>query len=310
MQDDAQVKSETLPFVSVIVPVYNAETMVGSCIESLLKQDYPRDRYEIIMVDNDSTDGTAGVIKQYPVRYLEERQVHTSYGARNTGAKGATGELLAFCDADQTAVPHWLRTLLRRWKDPNVGAFAGEVLPAPGAATFIGRYLANRESHYLNDWKNNRFGPTAGTGNVAFRAELFRQIGGFQENMLAGDLMMGWAVSNDFHKEIAYEEDAIMYHKPRATEDQLITREARNAYGRTEWCVHMKHRWYSLRLVARNARLAAVCTVAFIWRNIARGDDWRFRAYSAQMNARLAFAYLKGALACICLPRKQAEVRY
>ena len=55
---------KALPFVSVIVPVYNAKGMVGDCIESLLNQDYPKDRYEIIVVDNDSTDGTAEVIRR------------------------------------------------------------------------------------------------------------------------------------------------------------------------------------------------------------------------------------------------------
>ena len=95
-----------------MVPVYNGESMIGKCIESLWNQDYPKDRYEIIIVDNDSKDGTAEVIKRYPAKYVLEDKIHTSYGARNTGARHAKGELRAFCDADETAEKQWLKTLV------------------------------------------------------------------------------------------------------------------------------------------------------------------------------------------------------
>lgn len=107
---------EALPFVSVIVPVYNAEGMVGDCIESLLNQDYPKDRYEIIIVDNDSTDGTAEVIRRYPVKYMMEREMHTCFAAEDTGARASRGELLAFCDSDETATPSRVRTLVCIWR--------------------------------------------------------------------------------------------------------------------------------------------------------------------------------------------------
>jgi len=53
------------PFVSVIVPVYNGEKTIAECVKSLLSQDYPKDRYEIIIVDNNSKDQTAEIIKKY-----------------------------------------------------------------------------------------------------------------------------------------------------------------------------------------------------------------------------------------------------
>ena len=59
-----------LPFVSIIVPVYNDRKRIGRCIESLLRQSYPADRREIIIVDNNSTDGTRDVIGRYPVTLL------------------------------------------------------------------------------------------------------------------------------------------------------------------------------------------------------------------------------------------------
>lgn len=93
-----------LPFVSVIVPVYNSEDMIGECIEALLDQDYPKDRYEVIIVDNDSTDGTAEVIKRYPVKYVLEAEVHTSYAVENAGIRHARREAFGFCAAGHVAV--------------------------------------------------------------------------------------------------------------------------------------------------------------------------------------------------------------
>jgi cellulose synthase/poly-beta-1,6-N-acetylglucosamine synthase-like glycosyltransferase len=313
MQPEGQpqaLQAETMPFVSVIVPVYNAETMVGACIEALLEQDYPGDKYEIIVVDNDSTDGTARVIKQYPVKYLEERTVHTSFAARNTGAKSASGEILAFCDADQTAAPQWLRALLRRWKEPNVGAFAGEVLPSPGASTFLERYLANRESHYLDAWKKHRFGPTLGTGNAAFRADLFHGTGGFEQKSVCGDMLMGWVFSNELRKEIAYEADAIQYHRPRSTEAELKQREVRLAYGGQLLLAKQKRPGYRLSLVCRSIKHMMTGAMAFVVRHIARDDDWRFRAYSARMNAALSWAYVKGFVIYSIWGRNYSKMRY
>jgi cellulose synthase/poly-beta-1,6-N-acetylglucosamine synthase-like glycosyltransferase len=283
------------PFVSVIVPVYNCESSLARCIESLLQQDYPKERCEIIFVDNDSTDRSAEIIKKYPVIYAEERQVHTSYGARNTGAKMAKGEILAFCDADQYAAPQWLSALLQRSADPEVGAFAGEVLPAPGGQKMIERYMAARESCHLEDWKNNRAGPTLGTGNAAFRTDLFRQIGGFDQSMASGaDLVMGWTISNDLRKQIAYEKDAVMYHQPRTTEAELLRRQVRLAYGRQIVEAQMQNRIERLRMVIRCMKIIATGSVAFALRNVLRGNDWRFRAYSARMNALLAISYIRG----------------
>jgi glycosyltransferase involved in cell wall biosynthesis len=78
--------SGKLPFVSVAVPICNGEDMIGECIEVLLDQDFPKDLYEAIAVDNDSTDGIAAVIGRYPVLYILEDEILGRGGARNAGA--------------------------------------------------------------------------------------------------------------------------------------------------------------------------------------------------------------------------------
>ena len=99
----------TMPFVSVVVPVRNGERTIAACLESLLAQDYPKDKVEIIVVDNDSADHTAEIIQRYPVTYLLEREVRNPGGVRNRGMREVRGDIVAFTDGDCVAVQDWLQ---------------------------------------------------------------------------------------------------------------------------------------------------------------------------------------------------------
>jgi len=100
---------DAMPFVSVIVPVLNGERTIRECIVSLLNMDYPVERREILVVDNDSTDRTTDIIKNFPVRYLREERRGASH-ARNRGIEASKGAILAFTDADCAVTTRWLRS--------------------------------------------------------------------------------------------------------------------------------------------------------------------------------------------------------
>ena len=121
--------NETLPFVSVILPVYNDAVALRRCLHSLRKQTYPVDRFEVIVVDNGSTkDNPQAVVADFPgYRFYIETKVG-SYAARNKGMSHAKGEAYAFIDSDCIASPQWLeegvRTLLAH---PDCGLVGGRV---------------------------------------------------------------------------------------------------------------------------------------------------------------------------------------
>ena len=220
-----------LPFVSVIVPAYNAAGVIGECIEKLLSQDYPRDLYEVIIVDNDSTDGTAAVIKRYPVKYVFEDKVHNPAGARNAGARHARGEALAFCDADQVATRPWLRELMSHWEDEGYAGFVGPYVPKAFGDGLFETYCANTDDTYtrgdglceVDKW---------GSGNLGVRAEDFRRAEGFRESMATGEDM-------DFCQRLCqltgarflYIGTAMQYHRARRSFRQAVRQRIRLGYG-------------------------------------------------------------------------------
>ncbi len=111
--------------MSVVIPTYNGARYLGSTIDSVLAQTYPR--VEILVVDDGSTDHTAEVVQRYgsAVRYLGQTNAGTA-AARNTGILAATGDLIALLDHDDLWLPDKLTRQVPRFADPNVGVvFAG-----------------------------------------------------------------------------------------------------------------------------------------------------------------------------------------
>lgn len=116
--------------VSVIVPAFNAQKTINKCIQSLLALNFPSDQYEIIVVDNNSTDSTARLIQSYGrVIYAKESIQGRSF-ARNAGAKISKGELLAFIDADVFLEETWLKHMVASFNKSYIGGGQGRIIPS------------------------------------------------------------------------------------------------------------------------------------------------------------------------------------
>ena len=109
---------------SIVVPAYNEAAYLGRALDSLLHQDF-NGRYEVIVVDNNSTDGTAAIAAQYGVSVVKEPQQGVC-AARQRGVDCATGEIIISTDADTTQPRDWLRTIDARFAESErVVAVAG-----------------------------------------------------------------------------------------------------------------------------------------------------------------------------------------
>ncbi|MGH7851456.1 MAG: glycosyltransferase [Thermodesulfobacteriota bacterium] len=114
--------------ISIIVPFYNSEKYIEDCVESLLSQQYPADDFEMIFVDNNSTDSSSDIVKLYPRIKLVTEGRQSPYSARNTGIKESTGRIVAFTDPDCQASPDWLAEIVRAMSDPAVSVVLGQNL--------------------------------------------------------------------------------------------------------------------------------------------------------------------------------------
>src|SRR5262245_46024865 len=101
-------RGSPLPFVSVIIPVYNNPDGLRRCLHALEAQTYPKSRYEIIVVDNGSDTPPADMVRAFDRVTLLEEAVPSSYAARNRGLAQARGEVIAFTDSDCIPAPDWL----------------------------------------------------------------------------------------------------------------------------------------------------------------------------------------------------------
>jgi glycosyltransferase involved in cell wall biosynthesis len=112
------------PSVSVVVPAYNAAHTLGVCLSALSSQDYPAGLYEVIVVDDGSSDSTRETIKGFRVRYARQENRGPAT-ARNRGAAMASGEILLFTDSDCVPDQGWMREMVAPFGDPEVMAVKG-----------------------------------------------------------------------------------------------------------------------------------------------------------------------------------------
>ena len=171
------------PAISIVVPVYNGAATIEACVRSLLLIEDPSELFEIVVVDNASSDQTSSILAGYRdrIRVLQER-IRGASAARNTGIRNARGKIIAFTDADCIVEPQWLREIVPPLRDREVGIAGGPILstsPCNRIEKFGERIHDHRRS--IED----PF-PSAITMNWASRRDVLEDVGLFDESLLRG----------------------------------------------------------------------------------------------------------------------------
>ncbi len=223
------------PFVSVIAPTFNGEKKIGGLLESLEKQSYPRDRFEVIVVDNNSKDNTKREIQKFTnVRYEFYADRQTSYAARNHGIKKAKGKILAFTDDDCAADPDWIANAVQWFEHPDIGGVAGKVIGAP-SDNDIARWQSRRGFLDLHPDIEASTRPAIVTANVFYRRDVFNHVGSFDESMVSsGDHEMAWRMIRGSRYVFRAAQDAIVHHHHRETLTSLFRAFFRYGFGHVD----------------------------------------------------------------------------
>lgn len=217
------------PEISVIIPVFNSAIYLNKIIPSLLKQDYPKEKFEIICVDNNSTDKSLDLLRQYPeLSVVEEREIQSSYAARNTGLKNSKASIIAFIDADCIASKQWLRNGIEKMREENADLVGGNVefiLTKTSSASEYYDSLVNMQNEL-----NIREKKVAKTANLFVKKSIFEMIGFFPDNLQSGGDVQWTKMATDNNFKLVYAQKAIVYHPARKTKE-LVQKQFRVGKG-------------------------------------------------------------------------------
>jgi len=294
------------PFFSIIVPTYNRPRQLADCLRALAALDYPRHRFEVIVVDDGSASPLAEEIALFHPLFRLTLVTQDNAGpgaARNTGAAHAQGKFLAFTDDDCLPSGHWLKALAARFAEAPRQAIAGRTinaLPRNPFATASQLIIDIVHAYYNADPLQARF---SASNNLALPAEMFRSLGGFDETFRTSedrDLIDRWL--NRGYRLI-YAQEVLVYHAPRLTWGgycrlhfnygrgafRFHRARARRGFGpfRPELKFHwqvlrslplmlaQEHRKDAFPLVLLLAAWQVANTTGYIWENIQDGTERR-----------------------------------
>jgi GT2 family glycosyltransferase len=216
---------------SVIIPAHNAERTIANLVRGCLQQDFAPRRYEIIIVDDGSTDDTWAEARQFAdsPNVIVVRQPNLgAAAARNHGARVASGDVLVFCDSDMVVPPHWLRRLVKAASDPDAGLVGCVYAPAedlPLAASCMHEEIRRRQI----------MGPDTplhiGSFTMALRRSLFERVGGFDSDfMRAQDTELSYRVAATGCQSRLLKDLTVHHDHPRTLREWLA-----NQYKQAFW---------------------------------------------------------------------------
>ena len=232
------------PSVSVIISARNEAAHIGYCLESLIRQRYPADRMEIIVVDDQSSDGTAATVHQFMkqdhrIRLLQSPGDRTLASPKKQaiahGIHHSRHDIIVTADADCTYHPDWLATLVSHF-EPNVGVVAGWVSLAPAAEQQLFDKLQSLDVLSLVILGAGAIGagmPLIANGaSFAYRRQVFHQVDGFSgiDHIASGDddlLLQKIVRSTNWHIRSATPNGGIVYTYPASTLRSFIRQRIR-----------------------------------------------------------------------------------
>ncbi len=259
---------QNLPRVSIIVAAFNSEKTIERCLNALLALNYPD--YEIIVVDNNSKDQTAEIVKEYVrknnrITYLLETKIGWP-AARNSAIRYAKTDFVANIDADCFATPQWLKNLMDGFASDDTGCVVGKTLVEPGKTLAQQYYSESNPFHIEHHIGVNPYVPWGG-GNNMFLRKAFIQAGGYNDKEFTS------GADGEFHARMeretgyrtVFQREALIYHEARGSVKEFFlvhVKYAFDGYRRSRMLpeLRMGYRWYiTIKLRDISLHLCGFC---------------------------------------------------
>jgi cellulose synthase/poly-beta-1,6-N-acetylglucosamine synthase-like glycosyltransferase len=214
---------------SVVVPARNAARTIGSCLQSLLEQSVSRERYEVIVVDDGSTDGTRQVVQGYEVTLLGQSHEGAA-AARNRGVAASSGKVILFTDADCVPDGNWIEEMVRPFADPGISGVKGAyrtrqrgIMPRFVQCEYEERYALMSRRRWID---------FVDTYSAGYRRQIFVTEGGFDTaypDASVEDQELSFRLAERGYKMV-FNSRAIVYHRHPETLRAYIRRKFNIGY--------------------------------------------------------------------------------
>jgi cellulose synthase/poly-beta-1,6-N-acetylglucosamine synthase-like glycosyltransferase len=228
------VADQELPKISIIVAAYNNQDTIGECLKSVLSQNYPKDHFEVIVMDGGSKDATVKIAEGFPVKVLSIPI--NCPAAYNYAMKIAAHPILGYVDSDAKVEADWLKKLVPHLTEYQVAGVSGSIETwnsnNPWAKS-IGYEIKNRYQRI------GKYTGRIATMNLLMKRTVIEEAGGWDENLPSQyDTDLGFRISARGYK-IAYEPRALCYHFNRPTLKAYYRQQLQ--YGRNTLRLYFKH---------------------------------------------------------------------
>ncbi|WP_164084926.1 glycosyltransferase [Pseudazoarcus pumilus] len=243
--------------VSVVIPAFNAEATLSDCLRAVKAQAFPSDEYEVIVVDDGSTDDTARIASAFGCRVISQEN-RGAPSARNRGLAAAAATWVAFTDADCIPSRSWLRWLVPASEDDAVDAVAGRTLgyesrsPAARYVDLSGGLDAQRHL-------DHPVFPFAPSGNVLYRRSTLERVGGFEARYSTYDACdLHLRLRQAGADRVRFEPRALVLHRHRVGWSGYYRQQRGYGYGLGQftWRHRDKVSWSFRREAAQWSKIA------------------------------------------------------
>ena len=218
--------------VSVVIPVFNDGQRLEKCLEALEQQTYPRDCYELVVIDNASTEDIKSLVARFPKAHYCYEPRAGSYAARNKGLSVAVGEIIAFTDSDCIPAFNWIERGVATLREfPDCGLVGGAIklfYRNPNRLTGVEIYESLKGFPQKKYIEEERFGATA---NVFTYRKTIDAVGQFNAELKSGG-------DSEWGKRVAaagyclhYADDVEVAHPARSTYTELYRKIVRVMSG-------------------------------------------------------------------------------